>query len=109
VVSLQQPSGKETYLCRGSVEDSSWGVLDFGNRAYIHHSLSGGDNTALLGHTNSCEDIISCKKSARLQSAALGHRDKESHATSVAVGHNDRNMPMLPQPPVGYHVHILQM
>jgi len=71
--SPQETDGKQTYPFRGGVEDFSRTILDFGNRCYFHHCLSRGNNPALLGHTNSCEDVISCKISARLLSAVLGH------------------------------------
>jgi hypothetical protein len=76
--SPQEPDAKQTYPFRGSVEDFSWAFLDFGNRCYFHHSLSGGNYTALLGHTNSCEDVISCKNSDTLLSAVLSHHDNKS-------------------------------
>ena len=69
--SLQEPNGKQTYPCRGGVKDFSRAVLDFGNSYYIHHCLSGGNNAALLGHANSCEDVISCKSNSSVVVKAL--------------------------------------
>jgi len=110
--SPQEPDGKQTYPFRGGVEDFSRAFLDFGNRCYFHHCFSGGNNTTLLGHTKSCEDVISCKNSARLLSAVLGHHEtrvpryvscsrspwqQESHAKSAADGHHENKSPPLRQ------------